>query len=475
MSETINLDCCEPTEPTNPKKEIFGRKTKRADHLFRLTNPIPGEVKDSRSLKKVFKDYNLIPYAGTTADSGHSLLTWYLLLAHLSPTNAAAIKKKVKYAVGGKARIVRTVDPEYETGEELSAVSPAEAIAYRDTLKTFFEFEGGISAFHRRIGWQYEATGNAFVEMSIATEGGQTRIFLRVHKTTNALFVNTEPGKPRFVAISPVWEDRYLEKYPPRVVSLYPVLSNDGGVIRTMFHLKAGAFTWYGRPPSSSADVYKYREVQDSIYLVKAAASDFTGRLIVEVEDDDPEFAAALEPKESVKAGFPGFVERWEENFTNKGDDPQSVLVSSRPYGGRPMFVFQVSPNTKQDWYRVTGDISEEKIFRAHMVTPRFMGKEVSSGFSTDVYLSDYLLNMEPVIEELHDEITNFSNSILTAGWEYLGMNDQNLFSIAFAPPIQSSLEEYKSGKSSAVQNPNPNPNPNQENEDDNPDQNSGE
>lgn len=447
MSEVINLDCCEPSEVTNPKRDLFGRKSKGVADLFRLTNPIPSEVKDSRTLKKIFKDWNLVPYAGTSANSGHSLLSWELLLANLSPSNTAAINKKLKYAVGGKARIVRSVDPEFETGEELKPVSTSEAIGYRDGLKSFFEFEGGIIQFHRRIGWQYEATGNSFVEMSFATFQGQTRFYLRPHKTTNVLYLNTEPGKPREVAISPIWEDRYLEKNPPRVVPIYPLFSNDGGVRRTMFHLKAGNFTWYGRPPSSGADVYKYREVQDSIYMVKAAASDFTGRLILELEDDDPEFAAAIEDEKAKANGFPGFVQRFEENFTNKGDDPQSVLVSSRPYGSRPMFVFQVSPNTKQDWYKVTGEINEDHIFRAHQVTPRFMGKEVSSGFSTDVYLSDYLLNMEPVIKELHDELTTFTNSIITAGWSLLGLNDFNLFSIAFAPPIVSSLEEYKTGK----------------------------
>lgn len=444
MTEVIS-DCCGETTATNPKKDIFRRKSKKADHLFRLKNPIPAEVKDSRALRNIFKNWNLVPYAGTSSDSGHSLLSWYLLLATLSPTNSSAIRKKVKYAVGGKARIVRSIDPEYETGEELAELSTNEAIAFRDTLKTFFEFEGGISFFHRRIGWQYESTGNGFVEMSIGSEGTQSRIVLKAHKTTEVLFVNTKPGEARAVAISPVWEDKYLEKNPPRVVPLYPVISSgEDGVLRTMFQLKAGSNFWYGRPPSSGADVYKYREVQDSIYMVKAASSDFTGRLIVEVEDDNPEFSAVIEDQDAARAGFDGFVDRWENNFTNKAEDPQSVLVSARPYGSRPMFVFQVSPNTKENWYLVTGKIAEEKIIAEHMVTARFLGKEVSSGFSTDVYISDYILNVEPAIEVLHDIITNFTNSILTAGWSILGRNDLNEYSIAFAPPIVSSLEEYK-------------------------------
>lgn len=478
MSE-IDLDCCGTTEKTNPKKDLFRRKAKQVGHLFRLSNPIPEELKDSKGLKDIFKNWNLIPYAGKTAESGHSLLVWYLMLATLSPTNAAAISKKIKYAIGGKVKVVRSTDPEFETGEELQPVTVNESVMYRDTLKTFFEFDQGIVKFHRRIGWQNEATGNSFVEMVYAEVNGQGRISVRALKTTNCLFVNTKPGEARAVAISPVWEDKYLEKNPPRVVPVYPVFARDeDGNLRTMFQLKSGDNTHYGRPPSSGSDVYKYREVQDSIYLVKAAASDFTGKLIMEVEDDDPEFSGALENENAEKAGFDSFVDRFEQNFTNKGDDPQSVVVSSRPYGSRPMFVFQIAPNTKENWYAVTGKQNAETILRSHELTLRFMGFETSSGFSTDVYISDYLLNVEPVINELHDEITNFTNGIITAGWSLLGRDEMNVYSIAFTPPIQSSIEDFKNTRAEAsttarrITTPTTPEGPDNEDEDENENQN---
>ena len=468
MSE-IDLDCCEPGTTTNPKtRSELRRRSKRQDHLFRLKNPIPEEVKDNETLKKIFKNWNLIPYAGTNADSSHSLLAWYLMLAKLSPTNSAAINKKIKFAVGGKARVQRSVDPEFETGEELKPVSTSEAVDFINAVKQFFEFEGGISKCHGRIGWQYEATGNSFVEMSFASVMGQSRISIKPFRTTHCMFVNTAPGEAKAVAISPVWTDKYLEKHPPRVVPMYPIFSNEDGVLKTMFHLKNGDNHWYGRPPSEGADIYKYREIQDAIYQVRASASNFTGQLILEVEDDDPQYTPAVEEKDSEKAGYDGFVDRFEQNFTNKGDDPQSAVVVSRPYGSRPMFVFQVSPNTKQDWYKVTGEISESKILRAHQITPRFLGFDVANGFATDVYIADYMLNVEPVITELHDEIMTFTNAILTVGWNLVGQPDRNIFSLAFAPPIQGSIDEFKTkakepqSQPAQPQNPNTNPNPNQ-------------
>lgn len=453
--QTTDLNCCGNTEPTNPKTDVFTRKSKKADHLFGLRNPIPDEVKDSHDLKNIFKNWNLVPYAGSTANSGHSLLAWYLMLAKLSPTNAAAITKKIKFAVGGKAGVMRATDPEYSTGEEVAPVSTQEAKSYIDALKENVTFVGGVGRFHRRIGWQYEATGNSFMELSVSTVNGQTRSSLKAHKTTHCLYVNTKNEPAKIVAVSPVWEDKYMEKNPPRLVPIYPIFAaDDNGNLRTMFHLKSGDNDWYGRPSSEGGDIYKYREVQDAIYQVRASATNFTGQLVIEVEDDNPEFAPAIDDKDAQYAGSDGFVERFEKNFTQQADNPQSVVIASRPFGSRPMFVFQVAPNTKESWFKVTGEIAEMKIIRAHNITPRFLGLDVSSGFSTDVYISDYVLNVQPIIEELHNEIMAFTNTALTAVWEIIGRSDLNDFSLRFTPPIQGTIDEFKTAQTAPQQQP---------------------
>lgn len=471
---TVDLDCCGTNEPTNPKKEVFRRRRRPVGlQLYKVTNPIPDEVRDPVEIQNLFKKWNFVPYAGTSTYSGQMLLLWYLMLAQLSPTHNACISKKLKYAVGGKATFIRSTDPEWETGEEKKELSTAEKVQYRDTINEFIEFSGGVGKFHRRIGWSYEATGNAWAEMSYSETLGVGRVHLKAHRVTHCLYVNTEVGKMRVVAISPVWEDSYLNKHEPRYVPVYPNFSRDpDGTIRTMFHLKNGDNAWYGRPESQGADLYKYREVQDAMYLIKQAGANFTGQLIIEVEDDDPDTNAAIEDEKAQKVGFSGFSERFEQNYTQKSDDPQSVLVTARPYGSRPMFVFQVSPNTNENWYQVTGDISEAKIMQAHGCTPRFMGKEVAGGFSQDVFVSDYVINMEPVINELRNELTRFSNDAVTVAWLEL-LNQQNMddISITFMPPIQAAIEKYNSMQSQepilpqkkpGVQNPTNADDPNQ-------------
>ena len=257
--------------------------------------------------------------------------------------------------------------------------------------------------------------------------------------------MNTEKGQPKIIAISPKWTEQYLKDTPPRYVPKYPVWHKDpDGVMRTMFHLKNGENSWYGRPESQGSDIYKYREFQDQIYLTKQAASNFTGQLIVEVEDEDPETAPAIDEQGAKDAGFDSFAQRMEHSYTQKADDPQSILVTSRPYGAKPMYVFQIQPNTNEGWYKVTGEIAEQKIITSHGITKRFLGFDVSNGFATQAFIEDYVMNVEPIIQELMQNITNFTNKIVSVVWDTIGKPELKAYSITFLPPIQSAIEDYK-------------------------------
>ena len=215
-------------------------------------------------------------------------------------------------------------------------------------------------------------------------------------------------------------------------------------MFRTVFHLKAGQNKWYGRPESEGADLYKYREVQDSVYVIRQSAGNFVGQLIIEVEEDDPTNNPAINDEDAKRAGFDSFVERMEDNYTNKGDDPSSVMITSRPAGGRPMFVFQIKPNTNENWYKVTGEMSEQRILRAYGLTLRFMGFDASTGFSSDTFIADYVMNVEPVLTEKRNTLMEFSNRILTTIWEVAGRMEMNDFSINFKSPITSQIEQFK-------------------------------
>lgn len=459
-SHLLDTDCCDGVA-VNPKQRMRAHKRPRSLDIYGVQNPIPDEVCDSAELKAFFKKWNFVPYAGSVKESGQSLLAWYQMLAKLSPTHSACISKKLKYAVGGKAAFVRTLDTEFDIGEESLPMTTAEKLAYRDALNEFIEFDDGVGQLHRYLGQSLEATGNAWAELSFSKTIGVGRAKIKAHRVSHCLYVNTKPGEPKVVAVSPKWTDAYLDKHEPRYVPKFPNFTKDvDGVLRTMFHLKNGENSWYGRPESEGSDIYKYREFQDQIYLTKQASANFTGQLIVEVEDDDPEFSPAIDEQGAQEAGFDSFAQRMEHSYTQKADEPQSILVTSRPYGSKPMYVFQIDPNTNENWYKVTGEIAEKKVTMSHGLTLRFMGFDVSNGFATDAFIGDYVMNVEPVIEELMQTLTNFTNKIVSEVWKLVGKEDLNQYSITFMPPIQSAIEEFKTRAPQQTQAQPPTPQP---------------
>ena len=412
--------------------------------LFDARNPIPDEVTDTDAIAKIFTEFKLVPFASRDGKTGHSYLKWLLMLGQLSPTNAACIEKIKNYVVGGRAKFIRAEDPEYDPGTEGKPMTTAESAAFETALKEVVVFEDGIIEFHKKVLGSSKKTGNAFVECSISTLNGQTKAYFRYLKVTDVRYKVTAPGEMKVVAISPVWDGVYLKKYPPKLLPIAPDFVEENGVKRAVFHLKVGDGNWYGRPDSQGSDIYKYREFQDSIYVTKQSAANFVGQIILEVEDDDAGSSPAIDNEDAKKSGFKSFVHRFTQNFTQKGKDPQSMMVTARPQGARPMSVFQVKPNTNEAWYKVTGEINEQKIIMSHGLTLRFMGMDVSNGFATDAFVADYVMNVEPTINETRVELMAFTNKMLSYVWDFAGMPEMNQFSLTFSSPIQSQIEQYK-------------------------------
>lgn len=427
-----------------------GRRSKSGNlTLFDVKNPIPDEITDTDQVSKFFETYRFVPFAGSEKGTGDKTLAWYLMLAKLSSTFAACVGKLKSYVVGSKAKVVIATDPEYD----VPAPDPndSEVAAYLQKLKEVVEFEGGVIKFHELIFEAFKNTGNAFAELVLTNVNGIVRAKIIRHKTTTVRYKVTEPGQPKVVGISPVWTAKYLKKNPAKLRPLFPVVVNEGGVLSTVFHLKNGDNEWYGRPDSEGSTLNKYRQVQDAVYLIKQAASNFVGQLIIEVEDDT---APVIDEADAQRSGFDSFAERFEQNFTMKGDDPQAVLVTSRPIGARPMNVFQVKPNTNQDWYKVTGEIDETKIITSMNLTRRFMGLEVGSGLSETAFLEDYITNVDPVVRKNRATLMNFTNWILSAVWEFANMPEMNKYSLDFESPVTQMIQDFQESKKAKQQQP---------------------
>lgn len=431
-------NCCDETPVTGVNPFVGVHKMGVSSvALPNIPDPIPKEVEDSGELKEFFDSGKYVPYAGVSKSSGHGLLKFYQKLYTLSPTHGSVIEKLIKYCFSGAAVFERAKDPEYDIQDEIAALTAQESKMYLEALKNTIQFEDGILRFHQRILRNLKKFGDAFIEMSYAETEGVFRFYLRVLKNETVLYGNTKVGEARYVGISPKWDHTYLQKNPERKVFLFPVTSEEEGVSKTMFHLKTGENTWYGKPDSQMADVYKYREMQDALYVTREAANNYTGKIIADVEgvteDDD---------KQAIAMGFRGFADRMKFNYT-AGGEGNSMMVLSHPIGANPAAIKQIMPNTNENWYKTTGELNAEYILRAHCTTKRFMSFDQANGLSTNPFFDDYITNMAPVIGELRETVTNFTNKILSEIWAITGQSDMNQYSINFRSPIDKALELY--------------------------------
>jgi hypothetical protein len=244
MSNVQN-GCCDdgPAVLPSPKEEMRKRKSAHMPVLYELQNPIPEEIRDTEELSKLIDRLQLVPYAGTDKQTGHNTLNWYLMLAKLSPTHGAAIEKLTKYAVGGRAMFTRSENPDYDIGEETQPLSRSEKERYQAAITQFIEFQGGVRDYHRNLTASLKATGNAWVEMSIAERAGQRRVSFRFVKQQNVMYRRTDADEMRMAVISPIWTDAYLKKHSPPIIPLYPNFVKIDGVQKRCSTSRTGTST----------------------------------------------------------------------------------------------------------------------------------------------------------------------------------------------------------------------------------------
>ena len=260
-------------------------------------------------------------------------------------------------------------------------------------------------------------------------------------KNEHCLYVATDMGQQRWIAISPIWREDYLLKYPAQYVPLYPAWVRDGVVERTIIHVKNGDNMWYGRPSTIGALMDKYYEFQASDYKSKQTANAFIGQVFIEVEDTDPQYDMGEES--AMQDGYESLSDQFANNHTNRAEQPQTVVLSTRPYGSSPAFVFQFTPNTNEGWYKKTQEIAESNIIKAHGISKRIMGMDVSAGMNTNAYFEEFEILSATVFQDIQETISEpINNIILAEAALHFGQQDMLEYSLQFNSPFAEMLKE---------------------------------
>lgn len=442
----------QPYGQYNPKKDTF--RPSASGGLFgfdMLEDPLPFEVSDVDDIKEFFLKKKLVPYNGTTHSSGHGLLVFYDWMAKASVTSGACINAKKLTAFGGPIKVGYNYDPVFDLGEEEKKPPPyAEQKKFAEMCGQviFGKSDKNLKRLSANIYEEYESNGNGWLELKLFEVAGEKFVAMHSHRQKEVLFEYTE-YQDGYVKVSKSWDENYLRKRQPDVIPLYPNFETaPDGSLRTMLHISNGTNRWYGRPPSQSSSLHQYSEYQNKYYQVKQAGKEFTGKLLVEVEDDQPKVNRLIDNVRDRKAGFKNTQDRFEKNFTRKASDPSTFLLFSRPFGSKPMSVFQIAPNTSHKYFETTDKLDEKKIVMSHSWAINLLGVGGATGLSTNIYLDE--LSIKDATTNLHnqEEVKSIVGAALSEAniWLNAGVDDLGIiYSSPFAKIIKMKKEDGNS------------------------------
>lgn len=359
------------------------------------------QIKDGDDLNKGINDLKVVPYSSNDTFSADSLLNFFNRTRHFSPTLGAVYFAIKQFTLHTRLTPVPRKDPDFDFGEEIEPIDIAIKKKYKEDLLDNIKYNksGAGEVVECNFDDLFD-NGNNFVEVVLSQTMDVKGGTINYHHSETVKHVIVTDGIPK-VAISLKWDSNYVGKHPPRIVPLFPNAGRDkDGVLRTMIHEKIGNFQWYGRPIWLGAWLHTYREYQDVDYLIKAADNMFTGQVVIEYEgDEDPETGGDSDDNNDAVNEGPTLVEKIDNNFTAKADNPQTVLAMERPYGASAVTVVQIKPNLNETFYEKENTKNRQKIFEILSWSSRLLGSsEGGSGFQGDAFISELQIKDKGVL-----------------------------------------------------------------------------
>lgn len=412
--------------------------------ILEYDNPIPKELIDTEQIRKFFKKYPFVPYAGTRYSPKQSFLHLLIDLTETSPTLSGCITDIGRFCFNNGYYLADVPSNIFKT-DEVNESSVADQVRYSEFIQSLKLQDHSIGSFIHSVYENYK-NGNVWIEYQAIETGGTKDVRFVIHDPRTCLYwLEEDSGDIEYVGISKVFDEAWLHDNPPLIIPKWPyVLDDENGVSRSMFHFHTDTSGFYGRPDWISAFVHCYREYQDSLFLAKMAANNFTGQLIIEYEDDQVDTTDAWNDSEAVQAGFRSTAERLEHNFTNKSSDPSTIIVMSRPYGAKPVKVEQIRPNTNENFYKVTDEITEKKILIANNWSKRLLTGEAPTGLSATPFVDELKTKERSVIAYYQNVVEDILQTIFTPAMEFLGYTGLEKTKLRFNLPYSDTENKEK-------------------------------
>jgi hypothetical protein len=431
---------------TNDIPNIKRQRSGVASKLFytninKTDNPLDDVINDKDKLKQIFKNYPFIPYNGTNQNPQNTMLSVLDILSKLSPTQSSVLNSMSFYLYGGKVGLVESVDTEFAL--EQNVIEGNEAKQYFESLMTI-KPEHGFRELAKSLFKSRKYCGEHYIRINYYQVAGQKKVKIEYLNPLNVMPTITEDGQQdTFITFDEFNNDTIINgKYD--IVGKYPYITFDKDYYSTIIQYKNGSAR-RGRPVESAIVIDQYREYKDNLFLTRQSANNFTPQVFIEQEEADPA-QTVNEDRAAIEAQFDNYLERFIANTTNNGDDPQSVLLSNRPFGTKEAFIYEFKQNTSEKWFNITGSITEKRIIKAHGWSDKLMGdSDVGTGLNSSAIIETLKVKL-PLIEAQTSIEENTINIAIDSAFRWLGINFDGV-DIKFNNPYQSMIDSIGNTK----------------------------
>jgi hypothetical protein len=417
--------------------------------MFQLSNPIPQFTEDKENLRNFYRDFNLVPYAGSSTGTAHNFLRLLFGMYDLCPSHATCIENIAFWSFQGDLDFTerKTEGLKIEEEEE-NGLSLEEKIGLAESLKELGLSLPTIREKSRRLFVSDAVCGDRWLNIRIASQGDQVRASVDFLHPRKVMYLNTKPGEDRSVIISEDFFNLggFRKEYPPRVVAEYPNFSQNGEVLETVLHWKheRDHGTWYGKPKTLQVLHWMFTEWQTSNMHSKIAGSDLLSKALIVMEGPDPNAG------EEAKRAFYDISDEIREVLSNKGTHKTAtgIGVSEYPKNSQAPEVLKLDINRDYRYLDSISELASNHIYSAHNWSKILSSyARAASGIGGNVLIDEFITKNASVIRPTQDEYESLWKKVFNILGEVTGKHELLEVGIRFEDKVQAAVESLKEAR----------------------------
>jgi len=403
---------------------------------------------DSKDIRKFFDKFPYLPYSGKNKISSHRLVQTLEDMGEMSVTKGSIMNSVNVYSFGNKMKLFRGSDSEFDLGKDDLELDGSERDDFYSFLKEVFLYGESFKSLVKKKSNSFQTTGEIFIECIFYEENGIRKFGLN-HIPSSKVCYKLTDGEEQIIGISDRWDFTYCKKNPPIDIPIYPYVSEmDDGTMRTVMHYKNGCGL-RGRPIDIASLTDQINEYKLKRFIGKQIDGNFMPQTLIELEGGigkNPFMPGSIKGKAAAKANQnQSILKKIENEWTNRGNNPKSVIALTREKGAGEAFVHEFQNNTSEKFYCKVLDELKGSIIENNMWSEALIRLANSSGFNSDMYKHIFTSLACTKILDHQNMIGGCLNDAIRIGGEWMGV-DYSDYEIKFVSPIEKFLEIEEDG-----------------------------